>query len=369
LIIASVFGQSRISVICCCQRPPPDKNNAERNKKMHGRRTSFSSRSLLMIAEDMGRLGLWSHNETSQEILWSPGMHKLLGTDPALDQPSFDAFLRNVHPDDQEKLHNAYELSKQGVFPEQKFRVIHPTGQLRWLSCRAEVLYAKDGSHLQSTGLIVDVTDQQAMLELFRRKERRLDALAEGFNFSMWSADKTGALIAFPQWKSFGVSSPAKLLDWAWLDRVPESEREQSRAIWQQAVVDGKHFVSRVKLTFCSSEKPVKMLIYAAPVRNSEGAIIEWAGLIARPADVVRAPPDVHEIKAPHIRAARALLNWSIEDLSNRSKASVSSVRRVESCDTSSIRRHTLEAIRAALEEGGVIFGNRYGTISVALRS
>lgn len=336
---------------------------------MHGRRTSFSSRSLLMIAEDMGRLGLWSHNEMSQETLWSPGMHKLLGTDPALDQPSFDAFLRNVHPDDREKLHNAYELSKQGVFPEQKFRVIHSNGQLRWLACRAEILYAKDGSHLQSSGLVVDVTEQETLLELFRRKEKRLEALAAGFDFSMWSADKTGALTAFPQWKSFGVSSPAKLLDWAWLDRVPENERERSRAIWQQAVTDGKHFVSRVKLALRSSEKPVKMLLYATPVRNSAGIIVEWAGLIAKPPDVVRAPPDVHEIKAPHIRAARALLNWSIEDLSNRSKASVSSIRRVESCDTSSIRRPTLEAIRAALEEGGVIFGNRYGTISIALRA
>ncbi|MEH2511190.1 PAS domain-containing protein [Nitrobacteraceae bacterium AZCC 1564] len=336
---------------------------------MHGRRTSFSSRSLLMIAEDMGRLGLWSYNEMSQDISWSPGMHKLLGTDPSLDEPSFDALMRNVHPEDQEKLHKAYELSKQGVFPELKFRVIHPNGQLRWLSCRAEVLYAKDGSYLQSSGLIVDVTDQQTLLELFRRKEKRLDALAEGFNFSMWSADRTGALTAFPQWRLFGVSSPAKLLGWAWLERVPENEREQAQATWQQAVADGKHFVSRVKFMLRPSEKPMTLMIYAAPVRNSEGAIVEWAGLIARPADVMHAPPDVHQVKAPHIRAARALLNWSIEDLANKSKASVSSIRRVESCDTSSIRRPTLEAIKAALEEGGVIFGNRDGTVSVALRS
>lgn len=321
-----------------------------------------------MIAEDMGRLGMWSYNEISQDISWSPGMHKLLGTDAVFDPPSFDTLLRNVHPDDQAELHKAYELLKQGVFPELKFRVIHPNGQLRWLTCRTEVLYAKDGSYLQSTGILVDVTDQHTLLELFRRKEKRLDALAAGFNFSMWSADRTGALTAFPQWRMFGATSPAKLLGWAWLDRVPESERAQARATWQQAVADGKHFVSRVNIAFRSSEQPVKMLVYAAPVRNSEGAIVEWAGLVAKPAEVMRVPPDVQHIKAPHIRAARALLNWSIEDLANKSKASVSSIRRVESCDTSSIRKPTLEAIKAALEDGGVIFGNRHGTISVALR-
>jgi PAS domain-containing protein len=277
--------------------------------------------------------------------------------------------VRNVHPDDQERLHKAYELSKQGVFPELKFRVIHPNGQLRWLSCRAEVLYGKDGSYLQSSGLIVDVTDQQTLLELFRRKEKRLDALAEGFNFSMWSADRTGALTAFPQWRLFGVSSPAKMLGWAWLERVPENERQQARASWEQAVADGKYFVSRINLMLRSAEKPTKLMVYAAPVRNSGGTIVEWTGLVAKPADVMHTPLDVHQIKAPQIRAARALLNWSIEDLANKSKASVSSIRRVESCDMSSIRRPTLEAIKAALEEGGVVFGNRHGTISVALRN
>ena len=115
---------------------------------MPGRRTSFSSRSLLMIAEEMGQLGLWSHNAVTRETVWSPGFHKLLGTDPSVDEPSFETFLRNVHPDDREKLLSLYELSKQGVLPEYKFRVIHPNGHMRWLSSRSEVLYAKDGFHI-----------------------------------------------------------------------------------------------------------------------------------------------------------------------------------------------------------------------------
>ncbi len=203
---------------------------------------------------------MWSYNETSQEISWSPGMHKLLGTDAVFDQPSFDTHSCEMCiPMIRRKLHKAYELLKQGVFPELKFRVIHPNGQLRWLTCRTEVLYAKDGSYLQSTGIIVDVTDQQTLLELFRRKEKRLDALAAGVQFQYVVGRSDRCVDGVPAVAIFSeLLRRRSCSDWSWLDRVPESERAQARATWQQAVADGKHFVSRVNIAFRSSEQPVE---------------------------------------------------------------------------------------------------------------
>jgi transcriptional regulator with XRE-family HTH domain len=57
------------------------------------------------------------------------------------------------------------------------------------------------------------------------------------------------------------------------------------------------------------------------------------------------------------IRAAKAMLRWSGEDLSERSGVSLSSIRRIESNDgvpTGNVR--TLEAIQKALEDGGIEF-------------
>jgi DNA-binding Xre family transcriptional regulator len=331
---------------------------------------SFSSRSLLLIAEEMGQLGVWSHNVSTQKSFWSPGIHRMLGTDSATDAPSLDTFLRNTHPDDSKKLADAYELSTQGVVSEQKFRVIHPNGSLRWLTSRAEVLYAKDGSPLQIVSLVVDITDQQTLLELFRRNEKRLDALAEGFQFSTWSADKSGALISVQQWKSLGVSSSSKLLGWNWLQFIPESERAQAKADWQRAVSDGKCFMSRLKLAFDPVGEASRVLLYASPVYAEDGRILEWAGLIAKLSHASDPRPALHhQIKAAHFRGARALLDWSIEALSAKSGVSISSIRRLEGGDTASIRKPTLDAIQAALEEGGVVFLGSKTKISISLRS
>lgn len=63
-------------------------------------------------------------------------------------------------------------------------------------------------------------------------------------------------------------------------------------------------------------------------------------------------------ITSDQIRAAKAMLRWSGEELSSRSGVSLSTVRRVESAkgvpEVQSIR--TVLAIKKALEEAGIEF-------------
>jgi hypothetical protein len=64
-------------------------------------------------------------------------------------------------------------------------------------------------------------------------------------------------------------------------------------------------------------------------------------------------------LTAPQIRAARALLKWSAEDLSRHSSVSLRTIRRAELAE-----RHTTltaandSAVRRALESAGVEFTN-----------
>lgn len=63
-------------------------------------------------------------------------------------------------------------------------------------------------------------------------------------------------------------------------------------------------------------------------------------------------------ISSDQIRAAKAILRWSGEDLAKRSGVSLSTIRRVEGSsgvpESQNIR--TLMAIKLALENGGVEF-------------
>ena len=63
-------------------------------------------------------------------------------------------------------------------------------------------------------------------------------------------------------------------------------------------------------------------------------------------------------ITSDQVRAAKALLRWSGEELALKSGVSLSSIRRVEAADSIPEAQNlkTLLAIKAALEEGGVDF-------------
>lgn len=333
------------------------------------RQVSFSSRSLLSIAEEMGQLGVWSHSIKTGESFWSPGIHRMIGTNPAIDRPSFETFLRNVHPDDSKAICDIWELSRQSFVPDQKFRIIHPNGSLRWLTRRCELLYGKDGTPLQIVGLLIDTTDQESLRALFRKNQRRLGVLAKGFKFSTWSADRSGAFTSLPQWRPLGLVSYSQVMGWNWLQIVPEGERAQTKMEWERAVARGKRFTSHIKLALSSAEDPIEVVVYSEPVFTNDGAILEWAGLIVRPENPSNGTPDIQKLKPAHIRAARALVEWSIEDLSAASGVSVSSIRRVEGGEGSSVRGQTLECIKAALEKGGVAFHFRGNNISIGFRA
>jgi DNA-binding Xre family transcriptional regulator len=158
-------------------------------------------------------------------------------------------------------------------------------------------------------------------------------------------------------------------MGWDWLQIVPKSERAQTKTEWERAVARGKRFTSHIRLALGQNKDPIKVTVYSEPVSASDGTILEWVGLIVRPGQSSDDTSDIQQIRPAHIRAARALLEWSVEDLSAASGVSVSSIRRVEGSEALSVRGRTLERIKAALKKGGVVFHCRENNLSIGLRA
>ena len=62
------------------------------------------------------------------------------------------------------------------------------------------------------------------------------------------------------------------------------------------------------------------------------------------------------------IRAARALLRWTSRTLADRSKVGIATIKRAEGCDQDTrMTAANIEAIRSALEAGGIEFIDQNG--------
>ena len=78
-------------------------------------------------------------------------------------------------------------------------------------------------------------------------------------------------------------------------------------------------------------------------------------------------------LTGPQMRAARALLGWSAKDLAQRSRVSQPTIQRSErASDVPNMQTKNLLAIKAALEDGGVVFldagESRDGGVGVRFR-
>jgi hypothetical protein len=67
-------------------------------------------------------------------------------------------------------------------------------------------------------------------------------------------------------------------------------------------------------------------------------------------------PNEKHSITGAQVRAARALIRWSADDLARESKLGIATVRRAEAEDLVSITAANAEAIKHALERAGIVF-------------
>jgi ribosome-binding protein aMBF1 (putative translation factor) len=78
-----------------------------------------------------------------------------------------------------------------------------------------------------------------------------------------------------------------------------------------------------------------------------------------RPEVHIHIMPDSKNITGGQMRAARAFLRWSADDLAKKAKVGVATIRRAEAEDgIPNMLVNNMEAIRRALEAAGIEFKN-----------
>jgi signal transduction histidine kinase len=122
----------------------------------------------LRFALDAARFGAWSMDLVSGELTTSATCREIFGRDPA--QPLTLAELRStIHPDDYEAMRQANIRSlKTGADYEVEYRILLPTGEIRWISNRGQAFPGPKGEAVRMAGISEDITGRRAL------EERRL---------------------------------------------------------------------------------------------------------------------------------------------------------------------------------------------------
>jgi len=130
------------------------------------------SRSRLVEAQRIARLGSWENDLRSGASIWSDEQCRILGYRPGEVEAHTDAFLARVHPDDVDKVLQAMSAAEREDSFAVEHRVVHPDGTVLYVSQVAEVVRDEAGRALRMVGTCQDVTEDKAAEQALMRAKQ-----------------------------------------------------------------------------------------------------------------------------------------------------------------------------------------------------
>lgn len=117
----------------------------------------------MTLALSATQMGMWERDLATNRVIWSEAMFRLFGRSPEEFIGEPDQILSYVHPDDRKAFRQAYLEAVGGAADtfEQEFRIVRPSGAVRWLYRRAFVRRDANGNAVSVLGVAIDITERK----------------------------------------------------------------------------------------------------------------------------------------------------------------------------------------------------------------
>lgn len=337
--------------------------NAKRIDELRKAPELLSSHEYLKLVEGTGGIGFDCYDLETGMVSPSPGFCQIYGLVSTEPKPLayFQSF---VHPDDRHTGQFGDVLARNGEPLTREMRIVRPDGIMRWLAFKGEVVHGRDLRPERVIGLWTDVTDSRATSQAMFHSRARFQAIAKACSAVVWTASPSGSQFSMDaaEWCNLTGQIPDEAQNKGWIEAIHSEDRLRLINAWRRSCESGCNLDEDVRLEK-AEPTTVWLKVRAMALRQSDGRIVEWLGIVA-----LSSLPRTHlpEHKNAHtrqtltceqIRAARGMLGWSAAELAEASRVSVSTIRRVEEQAGPVHLRVNLESnIRKAFEQAGVDF-------------
>ncbi len=115
------------------------------------------------------KAGSWNWNIVTGNIEWSAHMFDLFGVDPQTNTASLEKWRKAIHPHDRKIAENRIDQAiKRHLDLNSDYRVILPSGQIRWINAIGKGIYDDQGNPAQMIGICLDITKRKLTEKLIR---------------------------------------------------------------------------------------------------------------------------------------------------------------------------------------------------------
>jgi len=225
-----------------CTSPRTWTTQEERLFEEIGRRLADALSSLLMFrtlrqneakleeAQRLTHVGYWDRNLDTKVLTWSDEAYRIFGLQPENPIRTLEQVSERIHPEDRQFMREAVEKAIQGgPRYDVEYRVIRPTGEVRTVHSRGEVMRHPSGRPYGMFGSVQDITDRKRAEQRLLAQHRVTQILAEGATLeeatprllqilceclawdlgALWHTDRrAGVLSCVAFWRRASVEAP-----------------------------------------------------------------------------------------------------------------------------------------------------------------
>lgn len=120
----------------------------------------------LRLAIEAARLGPWEWDIAANQVHWSAALEQIHGIPVGSFDGTFESWKRDIHPDDLERvLATVSEGLERKTGHNMEYRIVQPSGRVRWLEVRSHLLCDAEGKPARMLGVCMDVTERKQIEE------------------------------------------------------------------------------------------------------------------------------------------------------------------------------------------------------------
>jgi PAS domain S-box-containing protein len=261
----------------------------------------------LAEAEKLSRTGSWAYDVSGQRfIFWSQGTCRLEGHDPRQPLPTLEEMSVAFQPEDWTMImeHWTSSIAEQRDFDFEACRRF-PDGRTQNIRCVGHPLVNDAGEVHEVIGMTMDITEQvearAALKNAFdeiRRSEDQLQLIINTIPALVWCAAPDGKLEYMNQRIMDYLGVPVlDIVEHGWINFLYPDDVEPPVRSWSSAVASGSRH--EVEYRMRGSDGSYRWFhVLGQPLRDAQGRIIRWYGLLADIEDRKHATEILRETQA-----------------------------------------------------------------------
>jgi len=151
----------------------------------------------LRLAQNCANVGIWDWNIQTNDLFFTPELNQLYGLAPGSIK-TYQDWRNLTHLDDIERIETERDIAITNHQPfDLEFRILHRSGEIRWINAKGGAFYEKDGKAVRVLGVNIDITERKKTEEELRETRDYLDNLLNYANAPIIVWDGESRIIKF----------------------------------------------------------------------------------------------------------------------------------------------------------------------------